>query len=253
MKTKIAVLLLIGLALTGCGKSNERTLQGWVESELVFISPDEQGRVEVLKVREGDSVKKGDLLFNVDDDLQQADVTVKQVAMTNAQQQFDRAKELLKTAAGTQKTYEDAEAAFRQAKANLDWSQTRLTRRRAVAPAAGVIQQVYFRPGETVPSGRPVMSMLPPGNLKLRFFAPERVLHDIKYGATVNVSCDGCAAGLTATVTFIASSAEYTPPVIYSLDERAKLVFLIEALPKDPDKFRVGQPVTVTLPDEAAK
>jgi HlyD family secretion protein len=253
MKRNLAALLLIGLALAGCGKSNDRTLQGWVEAELVFVSPDEQGRVETLKKREGDSVQKGDLLFGVDEDLQQADVTVKQVAVTNAQQQFDRAKELLKTAAGTQKTYEDAEAALRQAKANLEWSQTRLTRRRAVAPAAGVIQQVYFRPGETVPPGRPVMSMLPPGNLKLRFFAPERVVQDVKYGATVNVSCDGCEPGLTAKVTFIASSAEYTPPVIYSLDERAKLVFLIEARPEHPEKFRVGQPVTVTLSDEAAK
>ncbi len=256
MRTNLATaaaLLLIGLALAGCGKSNERTLQGWVESELVFVSPDEQGRVEMLKVREGDSVQKGDLLFGVDEDLQQADVTVKQVAMTNAQQAFDRAKELLKNASGTQKTYEDAEAALRQAKANLDWSQTRLTRRRAVAPAAGVIQQVYFRPGETVPPGRPVMSLLPPGNLKLRFFAPERVLQEVKYGATVNVTCDGCAPGLTAKVTFIASSAEYTPPVIYSLDERAKLVFLIEARPEQPEKFRVGQPVTVTLPEGATK
>jgi HlyD family secretion protein len=256
MRTNLATaaaLLLIGLALAGCGKSNDRTLQGWVEAELVFVSPDEQGRVETLQKREGDSVQKGDLLFGVDEELQQADVTVKQVAMTNAQQAFDRAKELLKTAAGTQKTYEDAEAAQRQAKANLDWSQTRLARRRAVAPAAGVIQQVYFRPGETVPPGRPVMSLLPPGNLKLRFFAPERVLQDVKYGATVNVSCDGCEAGLTAKVTFIASSAEYTPPVIYSLDERAKLVFLIEARPEHPEKFRVGQPVTVTLSEGAAK
>ena len=253
MKKYVVALLPIGLALAGCSKSNDRTLQGWVEAELVFVSPDEQGRVETLKKREGDSVQKGDLLFSVDEDLQQADVTVKQVAVTNGQQQFDRAKELLKTAAGTQRTYDDAEAALRQAKANLEWSQTRLARRRAVAPAAGVIQQVYFRPGETVPPGRPVMSMLPPGNLKLRFFAPERVVQDVKYGATVNVSCDGCEAGLTATVSFIASGAEYTPPVIYSLDERAKLVFLIEARPEHPEKFRVGQPVTVRLPDEAVK
>jgi HlyD family secretion protein len=252
MKNLVA-MLFVALALAACGKSNERTLQGWVEAELVFVSPDEQGRVEMLKKREGDSVQKGDLLFGVDEDLQQADLTVKQVSVTNAQQQFDRAKELLKSASGTQKTYEDAEAALRQAKANLDWSQTRLARRRAVAPATGVIQQVYFRPGETVPPGRPVMSLLPPGNLKLRFFAPERVVQDVKYGAMVNVSCDGCDPGLTAKVTFIASSAEYTPPVIYSLDERAKLVFLIEARPEHPEKFRVGQPVTVTLPDEIAK
>ena len=99
------------LALAGCDNSNDRVLQGWVEAELVFVSPDEQGRVETLKVREGDHVKRGDLLFTVDDDLQKADVVVRNTAVINAQQAFDRAKELLKSAAGTQKTYDDAEAA----------------------------------------------------------------------------------------------------------------------------------------------
>ena len=241
------------LALAGCDKSNDRQLQGWVEAELIFVSPDEQGRVETLKVREGDRVKQGDLLFTVDDDLQKADVVVRKTAVVNAQQNFDRAKELLKTAAGTQKTYDDAEAALRQAKANLAWSETRLARRNAYSPADGTIQQVYYRPGETVPAGRPVVALLPPQNLKLRFFAPEALLPEIKYGETVTVSCDGCAKGLTAKVSFIARSAEYTPPVIYSLDERAKLVYLIEARPDQPEKFRVGQPVTVTLPKEAPK
>jgi len=69
----------------------------------------------------------------------------------------------------------------------------------------------------------------------------------VKFGDTVAVSCDGCEQGLTAKVTFIARSSEYTPPVIYSLEQRAKLVFMIEARPAQPDKFRVGQPVTVTL------
>ena len=243
----VAALVFAALALAGCDSTNPNVLQGWVEADLVFVSPDEQGRVELLKVREGDRVKKGDLLFTVDDDLQEADVAVKQAALTNATQAFDRAKELLTSAAGTRKTYDDAEAAVRQAKANLDWSKTRLERRTARSPADGTIQQIYFRPGETVAPGRPVLSLLPPENLKLRFFAPETLVPAIKYGQTVAVSCDGCAAGLTAKVTFISGSAEYTPPVIYSLDERAKLVYLIEAHPVDPDKFRVGQPVTVTL------
>jgi len=246
------LLALAAFALAGCNKDNSRQLQGWVEADFVFISPDEQGRVEVEKVREGDRVKKGDLIFTVDDDLQRADVTVKEAAVTSAQQAYDRAKQLLSTAAGTQKTYDDAEAALLQAKANLDWSKTRLARRRALSPADGTIQEVYFRPGETVPPGRPVMALLPPGNLKLRFFASEAQLPNIKYGETISVSCDGCASGLTAKVTFIADSAEYTPPVIYSLQERAKLVFLIEARPDQPDKFRVGQPVTVTLPQEGS-
>jgi HlyD family secretion protein len=140
---------------------------------------------------------------------------------------------------------------LRQAKANLDWSKTRLERRTANSPVDGTIQQIYFRPGETVAPGRPVLSVLPPENLKIRFFAPETLVSRIKYGETVAVSCDACAAGLNAKVTFISGSAEYTPPVIYSLEERAKLVYLIEAHPTAPEKFRVGQPVTVTLPETA--
>jgi HlyD family secretion protein len=250
MTITLAVLLLAGLTLGACDKNDDRALQGWVEAELIFISPDEQGRVETEKVREGDTVKKGDLLFTLDDDLQHADVAVKEAAVTTAKQAFDRAKQLLTTAAGTQKTYDDAEAALLQAQANLEWSKTRLARRRGLSPADGVVQEIYFRPGETVPPGRAIMALLPPGNLKVRFFTPESELPHVRYGQSVRVSCDGCASGLTARVTFIASSAEYTPPVIYSREERAKLVFLIEARPDDPSKFRVGQPVTVTLPQE---
>ena len=207
----------------------------------------------MLNVREGDQVKKGAVLFTVDNDLQQSDLVVKKTAVTNAQQNFDRAKELLKSATGTQKTYEDAEAALRQAKANLAWSETRVARRNAYSPADGAVQQVYYRPGETVPAGRPVISLLPPGNLKIRFFAAQADLPAIQFGDTVTVSCDGCENGLTAKVSFISRSAEYTPPVIYSLEERSKLVFLIEARPDQPNKFRVGQPVSVTLAKAAPK
>ena len=244
----VAGLLLAGLMLAGCARHNDRELQGWVEADLIFVSPDEQGRVETERVREGDRVTKGELLFTVDNDLQEADLAVKKTAVLNAQQNYDRAKELLKTSAGTQKNFEDAESALRQAKANLDASKTHLTRRDVFSPVEGSVQQIYYRPGETVPAMRPVVALLPPGNLKLRFFAPEALLPQIKYGETVAVSCDGCDKVLTAKVTFISRSAEFTPPVIYSLEERAKLVFLIEAKPEHPEKFRVGQPVTVTLP-----
>ncbi len=245
----LAAMAFAALALAACDDRNVRELQGWVEADFVFVSPDEQGRVEMLNVREGDHVKKGELLFTLDNDLQKADVVVRQAAVSTAQQTFDRAEVLLKSKSGTQKALDDSWAALRQAKANLEWSKTRLARRRASSPADGTIQEVYYRPGETVPPGRPVIALLPPGNLKIRFFSPEGLLPAIKYGQTVNVSCDGCETGLTAKVSFIAKSAEYTPPVIYSREERAKLVFLIEARPAQPEKFRVGQPVTVTLPE----
>lgn len=248
--------LLAALALASCGNGNDRGLQGWVEADLIFVSPDEAGRVETMPVVQGDRVEAGSVLFTVDPDLQQADVTVAEASLTNARQAHGRAKELLKTAAGTQKALEDAEAALRSAEARLNSARTRLTRRRALSPDSGTIQQVYYRPGETVPAGKPVVALLPPRNLKIRFFVPQATLPEIELGETVGVQCDGCEAGLTAQVTFIARSAEFTPPVIYSLEERSKLVFLVEARPQQPEKFRVGQPVNVTLvalPKEAAR
>jgi HlyD family secretion protein len=116
---------------------------------------------------------------------------------------------------------------------------------------SGSIEEVYFRPGETVLPGRPVVALLPPSNLKVRFYAPETEVAAIGIGQTVTVTCDACPAALAAKVTFISRSAEYTPPVIYSLEERAKLVFLIEARPDNPEKFRVGQPVSVRLTKSA--
>jgi HlyD family secretion protein len=249
---KFAALLAL-LGLSTCDPPNERVLQGWVEADLIFISPDEQGRVEALKVREGDQVKKGDVLFSLDDNLQESDLLVKKTAVSNAQQALDRATELLSVASGTRKAYDDAEAALRQAKANLDWSQTRLSRRNGVSPTVGIVQQVYFRPGETALPGRPVLSLLPPGNLKIRFFVPETLISRVHYGESIEISCDACAKGLTAKVTFIASTAEYTPPVIYSQEERGKLVYLVQAGPTDPAAFRVGQPVTVMLRNGAGE
>lgn len=246
MTFRYVALAVAVLALNACAKSDDRQLQGWVEAETIFVSPDEQGRVEELKVRQGDKVTKGDLLFTLDDDLQKSDVQMRQATLASAKQSFARAEELLKSAAGTQKTMDDASAALQQAQANLDSAQTRLTRRRQLSPVTGSVEEVYYRPGETVQPGKPVVALLPPANLKIRFFAPERELAAIQIGESVGVTCDSCAAGLTAKVIFIARSAEYTPPVIYSLEERAKLVYLIEARPDDPSKFRVGQPVTVT-------
>ncbi len=119
------------------------------------------------------------------------------------------------------------------------------------SPVEGTVQEIYYRPGEMVPADRPVVALLPPGNLKVRFYVPQTVLAHIAYGDTVKVGCDGCAGDLTARVKFIARQSEFTPPVIYSVEERSKLVFLIEAWPDDPGAFRVGQPVDVSLaPDD---
>jgi HlyD family secretion protein len=252
-----AVRLLIWAALAfglaACGNNDEKALQGWVEADFIFVSPDEAGRVDSLHVREGDTIAKGAVLFTVDPDLQQADFAAAQASLNNAEQAYERAQALLKSAAGTQKNVDDTEAALRSAQARLNSAKTRLDRRTMKSPVAGTVQQIYYREGETVPAGRPVLALLPPSNLKIRFYAPQAELPIIKIGDEVTVSCDNCEQGLTARVSFISRTNEFTPPVIYSLEERAKLVYLIEAHPEHPEKFRVGQPVSVKLPDEPKK
>jgi len=247
----VAAACVAVLALAGCAKSSDPGFQGWVEADLIFVSPDEAGRVETLSVREGQTVETGAPLFSVETELQLADVEMAQASLTNAKQAFDRAQTLLKTSAGTQKALEDAEAALRTAQARVNSAQTRLARRTMKSPVNGSVQQIYFRPGELVPAGRPVVSLLPPGNIKIRFFVPETALAGIAIGDDVSVHCDGCKENVPAKVTFISRSSEFTPPVIYSLEERSKLVYLIEARTGMPGELRVGQPVDVRFSEKA--
>jgi HlyD family secretion protein len=254
MIRRVAIVLFAALAcavvlltLNARDTPKNATYQGWIEADLVFVGPDEPGRVETLSVREGDAVAAGAPLFTVDADLQRAEVAAAEANLINARQAFERAHELLRTKSGSQKAFDDAQAALREAEARVNSAQTRLARRRVVSPAAGSVQQVYYRPGEIVPAGRPVVALLPPGNVKVRFYVSEAMLPKIAVGENVAVRCDGCPDELPARITFIARTAEFTPPVIYSLDERSKLVFLVEARLTHPDLVRVGQPVTVAL------
>lgn len=246
--------LFLALAIGACSKTDENVLQGWIEADFIFVSPDEQGRVEIMKVQEGDRVEKGTLLFTLDSDLQAADLGVASAANTNAKQNFERAQTLLKTTAGTQKAYDDAMATVRDTEARLNAAKTRLDRRRLFSPVTGTVHQIYYRPGETVPASKPIMALLPPGNIKVRFFVPEAMLPRIAIGDTVDVSCDGCPAPISAEISFISRNAEFTPPVIYSIEERNKLVYLVEARTADVGPLRVGQPVDVRLhPREVGK
>ena len=245
---RFALALLGSLTLAGCDNGKDPSFQGWIEAELIFVGPDETGRVETLTVREGDQVERGTLLFTVDPDLQLADVAMQEAAVKNAQLAYDRAHQLAKTQVGTQKALDEAEAALRTAQARLNSVQTRLTRRKVFSPVTGSVQQIYYRGGELVPAGKPILALLPPGNLKVRFFVNEATLPKLKFGDPVTVTCDGCAGAIAAKISFISRTSEFTPPVIYSMDERSKLVFLIEARAEErPERLRVGQPVSVAL------
>jgi HlyD family secretion protein len=237
--------IAVAATLAACTEQGPSGYQGWVEADLIFVSPDEAGRIVRLSVREGDAVLAAAPLYAIDDDLQKADLNQSNASLANAQQTFDRAQALSRTGSGTQASLDSAVSALRIAEARVNTSQTRLARRSGAAPVAGTVHQIYFREGEMVPPQRPVLSILPPGNMKVRFFAPETDLAKLSIGQDVRITCDGCAADLTAKIYYIATTAEYTPPVIYSQEERHKLVYLVQARPNKPDSLRVGQPVSV--------
>ncbi len=134
------------------------------------------------------------------------------------------------------------------ARAALAEAEKQLADRRIESPQTGLVQDVYFRPGEVVNPGGPLLALLPPANRKIRFFVPEASLASLRLGQRVEIGCDGCPADLQGRIAFISTEAEYTPPVIFSVESRAKLVFKVEAEPLgEAVNLRVGQPVDVRL------
>lgn len=170
----------------------------------------------------------------------------------SARAQLDQAVADLRAAelAGRDAQRAAATAAVKVADAQRVQAQTRLAQKQLVAPVAAHVEDTFYRIGEWVPAGSPVVSLLPAGSTKLRFYVPEARLAALRPGQRIRVRCDGCGDGFTARVTWVASSAEYTPPVIYSKDNRAKLVFKAEAQPERALALAPGLPVDV-LPEAA--
>ncbi len=141
-----------------------------------------------------------------------------------------------------------AESQVEQAKAALEQAHWRLDKRTLTAPSAGRIDDVIRNPGDIAGPSAPVISMLPDGAVKLKLYVPEKQYSSVQVGDLLNVRCDGCPQGLTARVSYISPDPEFTPPVIYSLERRQKLVYLIEARPEaDAGPLKPGQIVDVVL------
>jgi HlyD family secretion protein len=137
--------------------------------------------------------------------------------------------------------------AAEQALAQSTWREDQKLKR---APLRSRVAETFFREGEWVNAGQPVVALLPEGGVKARFFVPQAEVGALALGQTVTLRCDGCGAALPARISFIATQAEYTPPVIYSNAQRAKLVFMIEARPTPADaaRLRPGLPLDVRRP-----
>ncbi len=144
------------------------------------------------------------------------------------------------------KAQQDQVAADRALLVQAQW---RLDQKSIAAPRQGLVFDTLYRRGEWVSAGSPVVQLLPPENIEVRFFVPETLVGRLKLGENVQVRCDGCAAAVPAAISFISPQSEYTPPVIYSNENRSKLVFMIIARPPDARAalLHPGQPVEVAV------
>ena len=175
--------------------------------------------------------------------------SVAQLEIDQVQTSFDAARSR-KEAADTQVTsalsaIDAAKAQAEQMKALITSRERELNDLSPPSPKSGKVEDIMFKPGESVPSNVPIISIIPDGEIKVRFYIPQNMISHYQTGQQLFIGCDGCKKGMTATIDYVASKPEYTPPIIYSLDARQKLVFMVEANPSEPGVLIPGQPIDV--------
>ncbi|AVP87648.1 Putative secretion protein HlyD family protein [Candidatus Phycorickettsia trachydisci] len=252
------------LLLTSCNQ-NKVSLHGYVEGEYQYITPTTSGTLKNLYVHRGDVVKTGDKLFALDDvelkaaiENAKADIRQLEAVFDESTKTYQRSQELLKSKTISQADFDKQQANYNAAKAKLDAANQSLVsaekKLQDSAPLAindAYIENTFFLPGEFVQAGKPVVSLLPPNEVKVRFFVPQKQLPKIAEGKYVTVSCDGCPKKIKAKIIYIAKQAEYTPPVIYSTDARQKMVFMVEAKTDQPEtSLNPGLPVDINIEDK---
>jgi HlyD family secretion protein len=308
-------ICLMAMFVAGCSTKRQGVFQGYIEGEFVYVASPLGGTLTNLAVARGAEVKSGQLLFELEHEVElaavgeaaqrlsqaksrltdltkgkrpselaslaaqleraRANLRLSEIELTRVtklreekviaadeldrvkagrdadQAQVDSLAADLETArlGAREDEVKAAEAEVQALSASLAKSEWSLNQKKQLAPADARVQDTLYRVGEWVSPGNPVVSLLPPTHIKVRFFVPQAELPTIKIGQAVSVTFDGGTNPHRATVNYISTQAEFTPPVIYSQNNRAKLVFMVEAAfpPAEAGQMRVGQPADVGL------
>lgn len=286
---------------------------GYIEEDYSYAAAASAGTIAQIAVSEGQLVRKGDLLFVLEQSQQQAQYEAAKARADAAQATLDnlktgsRQEEIDVTQATLMKAQADlalakqnlvrsqdlfarglepqakldqdkasvksaqaavdqlqaqlkvqqlpardaqqiaAEATLAAAKADADTARAALDNRRVVAPEDGRIERLFFKAGEVANAGVPVLSISGSAAAKVLFYVSETDRQRFALGDRLSIGCDGCGPELTATVSRFASDPQFTPPIIYSRDERNRLVFQAEAVLDQQNAVLPGQPVSIGL------
>lgn len=242
------VLLIGGSALWDWFWAN-RVFQGYTEGEFVYVASPLAGKLEELYVKRGQGVKAGDALFCLEHQFESDGVKDAEAAFVLAEANFKRAEMMLKGKSISQQDYDEAEKQFKSAKQQLAQSKWQLDQKTQSADTDAEVYDTFYVQGEWVGAGKSVVALLPAKNIKVRFFVSEKILGKMELGRKVVITADGLKEKIHGEISYISPKAEYTPPIIYSRESRAKLVFMIEAsLPENEAVYlHPGQPVEVEI------
>jgi len=239
--------LMLLLFLSSCSDPSKDRFQGYVEGEFVYVASPLAGQLEILSVQRGQQVTTGQPLFALDETAEKAAREQIEAALVLSEAELARQEKLFRTGVAATQDLDRARSTRDQDKRRLtqtDWS---FDQKKQAAPQSGLVYDTLFRQGEWIPAGKPVVVLLPPQNIKVRAFVPETRIGSIRYGDTAQVTVDGVKDPFLGKVSYISPRAEYTPPVIYSRESRAKLVFMVESVfdPGASANLHPGQPVDV--------
>ncbi|QEY52142.1 HlyD family secretion protein [Legionella longbeachae] len=273
---KSLIALIVCILISAC-KEEKNSLQGYVDADYTYVSSSFSGNLISLDIAKGNPVHKGDLLFTLDVQPQKSQLKkakanltqtlavakLKQSALEYQSNLLKRYQKLLASGGVSREEFEEVKHNYQNAKAELiaqeavvesstaefseaQWGESN---KKMYSSISGYIYDTYFTVGELVIKERPVLSIVAPENLKVIFYVPEPLLAKLKLKNQIMISCDGCKKIYPATVSYISSKTEYTPPYIFSETSRTKFVYRIEARPvKTAFNFlHPGQPVSINL------
>lgn len=262
--------------LVGCKPAPLR-FNGYIDADLTYISSNYPGRLVDLAIHRGQAVKKGQFLFKLEQASERYGESMSELSNQNliAQQKeilaqihyadtyYRRTLKIRKDDAASQNDLEAAQkdlevlnnqlvainAQIKSGRMNTADKRWQLNRKEGYAPDNGIVFDTYYTAAEYVQGGQPVLALITKPHIKVLFFVSEKELSRIRLNQSVKLSSDGAPDLATGRINYISNIAQYTPPIIYSREDRTALVFRVEAQVDSPDleKIHLGQPVTLEL------